>query len=107
MSFASSRRIMFSSLVVLLIISLLHIWLCCDCQAGAMRIFPGNGVGEEKGRHQMKARKSNEDLFRKFFNGRAFAFNRTAKGFDESKRRVPSCPDPLHNKQKTGGILVS
>ena len=86
---------MFCSLVILFIISLLHIWLC---QAGAMRIFPGSAVGEEKERHLMKPRKSNGDSFRKFFNGRSFGFNRTGKGFDDDKRTVPSCPDPLHNK---------
>lgn len=42
-------------------------------------------------------KKSKEDLFHKYFNGRAFGFNKTEKGFEDNKRRVPSCPDPLHN----------
>ncbi|KAK9276765.1 hypothetical protein L1049_006301 [Liquidambar formosana] len=99
MSYSGGRRIVYPSLVVLLMISVLQIWVCCDCQAGAIRIFPGNSVA--KGREvvqDMKDKKSKEELFHKYFNGRAFDFNTSGNGFEESKRRVPSCPDPLHNK---------
>lgn len=41
---------------------------------------------------------SKEEQLRKYFNERAsYGSNTTEKGFEDSKRRVPSCPDPLHN----------
>ncbi|XP_059453351.1 CLAVATA3/ESR (CLE)-related protein 43 [Corylus avellana] len=104
MSFAGSRRLMMSSTTaVLLIISVLQIWLCCEypCQAGAIRILPGNGMAAKLIRESSKLgsmdKKSKEELFRKYFNATSFALNKTHTGFEESKRRVPSCPDPLHN----------
>ncbi|KAK8582764.1 hypothetical protein V6N13_069533 [Hibiscus sabdariffa] len=87
--FCSMRSFYSSVLLLLLIIFVLQIWVFCNCQAEAMRIFPGNGVGnDDNGRR---------DLFQKYFNGRSFSFNGTGQGFEEGKRRIPSCPDPLHN----------
>ncbi|XWS34957.1 hypothetical protein CRYUN_Cryun21dG0082200 [Craigia yunnanensis] len=97
MWFFSSRRLLYSSGVVLLIISILQLWVFCDCRAGAMRIFPGNAMRKMTESQGMKENKDKADLFQKYFNGRSFSFNATDKGFEESKRRVPSCPDPLHN----------
>ncbi|OAY47304.1 CLAVATA3/ESR (CLE)-related protein 27 [Manihot esculenta] len=104
MSFASSRRsIMYSSSLVALVVFLifmLQIWVCSDCKAGAIRIFPDNGM-PSKLKHRNITTTDNkatkQDLLRKFFNGRASSFNSSKKGFEENKRRVPSCPDPLHN----------
>uniref|UniRef100_A0A5B7BC09 Putative CLAVATA3/ESR (CLE)-related protein 27 n=1 Tax=Davidia involucrata TaxID=16924 RepID=A0A5B7BC09_DAVIN len=99
MSFAGGRRIMYSSLVVvLLIISVLHIWVFSDCRVGAIRIYPPSSVAEEEESQTMKATKSEGDLFHKYFNGRVSDLNSTQNGFQDNKRRVPSCPDPLHNK---------
>ncbi|CAO2828534.1 unnamed protein product [Amaranthus hypochondriacus] len=43
----------------------------------------------------------NEDLFAKYFDSASYQFLNSSSSstvnFD-SKRRVPSCPDPLHNK---------
>ncbi|KAK8522452.1 hypothetical protein V6N12_056160 [Hibiscus sabdariffa] len=79
----------YSCVLVLLVIFVLQIRVFRDCQAGAIRIFPGNGTeGDDKGRR---------DLFQKYFNGGSFSSNGTDKGFEEGKRRIPSCPDPLHN----------
>ncbi|KAL5726151.1 hypothetical protein ACHQM5_009219 [Ranunculus cassubicifolius] len=40
----------------------------------------------------------NDDLAKKYFSGRGFdSHTTTNKGIEDSKRRVPSCPDPLHN----------
>nr|DAD35351.1 TPA_asm: hypothetical protein HUJ06_005991 [Nelumbo nucifera] len=104
MSYAGGRRLILS-LVVLLIISVLQIWVCSDCKVGAIRIFPGyyNWAKETTEKSDMSVMKKmgkseNEDEFlNKFFNGRAFDFKRNQQGFEESKRRIPSCPDPLHN----------
>ncbi|MFS7993279.1 hypothetical protein Hanom_Chr12g01092221 [Helianthus anomalus] len=40
------------------------------------------------------------ELYKRFFNGRFAHLNSTTvfdKSFQEIKRTVPSCPDPLHN----------
>ncbi|KAI4357818.1 hypothetical protein L6164_001742 [Bauhinia variegata] len=97
---AGGRRLLYVSVVVLLIFSVLQMWVCChhSCQAGAIRIFPTNAVAEVKISHGILDKKSKEDLLHKYFSGRTFGpSNRTDNSFDESKRRVPSCPDPLHN----------
>ncbi|OVA04989.1 hypothetical protein BVC80_1211g53 [Macleaya cordata] len=109
MSLAGGRRSFMFSLVFLLIISVLQIWVCCDnCKVGAIRIFPANNWANhhhyDKFLSEKKMKKNSEEMFKRFFNGgaagrRDFDFNRTEKsGFEDSKRRVPSCPDPLHNK---------
>ncbi|KAJ6356888.1 hypothetical protein OIU78_004891 [Salix suchowensis] len=49
MSFGSSRRLMCSSsLVVVLVIFVLQIWVCsdCNCKAGAIRLLQENGFGK-------------------------------------------------------------
>ncbi|OAY31320.1 hypothetical protein MANES_14G102600v8 [Manihot esculenta] len=104
MSFSSSRRsIMYSSSLLVLVVFLifvLQIWVCSDCKAGAIRIFPDNGMAPNLKQRNISTtdnKDSKEDLFHKFFNGRQYSFNTTKKGFEENKRRVPSCPDPLHN----------
>lgn len=84
----SRRRLLYLSLVVLLVTTLLQV------EVEAIRVLPaGNDVANVEF-------KSKEDLFNKYFSGRSTSFgpnNTTKKGFDEIKRRVPSCPDPLHN----------
>ncbi|XP_050374794.1 CLAVATA3/ESR (CLE)-related protein 27 [Argentina anserina] len=116
MSFAGGRRrrqFRYSSLaVVLIVMSVLQIWVCSDdryCRAGAIRVLPppdGNvnqhhhlHVSSDHHEEHGKKKASKEELFRKFFSGISSAskFNSTDKGFEDSKRRVPSCPDPLHN----------
>ena len=107
MSFSSSRRILCSSsstvVVVLVSLVVLQIWVCCDsCKAGAIRIFPENAMAvAELKRESTKGKvlMSREEVFHKYLRGKSYVngLNKTEKGFDESKRRVPSCPDPLHN----------
>lgn len=84
MLFVCRRRVLYFSLMVLLMVTVL---LCC--QVEAIRVFPSNNAVDNK---------SKEDLLRKYFSGRTFGLNKgSQEGFDESKRKVPSCPDPLHN----------
>ncbi|KAJ6768677.1 CLAVATA3/ESR (CLE)-RELATED PROTEIN 27 [Salix koriyanagi] len=107
MSFGSHRRVMYStSLVVILVMFVLQVWVCgvSNCKAGAIRLLQENGVSKfkESGNNITTTNnfKSKEEYFRKYFNERgntSRVFNKTEKGFVESKRRVPSCPDPLHN----------
>lgn len=95
MSFSGERRsVVSSSLMVMLIISLLHIWAFSVCRVSATRILQANTEQSQT----MKANKNQADQFHNFFNGRVSDLNKTDKGFQENKRRVPSCPDPLHNK---------
>uniref|UniRef100_A0A2P2JE92 CLAVATA3/ESR CLE-related protein 27 n=1 Tax=Rhizophora mucronata TaxID=61149 RepID=A0A2P2JE92_RHIMU len=103
MSFSSSSRsrIVYSSsssLALLVLVFLyLHIWLCLcpDCKAGATRMLAENGVAAKlKDSHRAPKRLP----LHKFFHGSgASSFNKTEKGLEESKKAVPSCPDPLHN----------
>ncbi|GMI74918.1 CLAVATA3/ESR-RELATED 27 [Hibiscus trionum] len=89
-SSSSRRRVLNSSMavVMLVIIFVLQIWVCGDCcRAGAIRIFPENGT-----RKMVERKVYNTEDIQNYFNGTT-----TDKGFEESKRRVPSCPDPLHN----------
>ncbi|KAJ7943162.1 CLAVATA3/ESR (CLE)-related protein 27 [Quillaja saponaria] len=100
MCFAGGRKLMYLSVVVLLIISVLQMWVFChsSSQVGAIRIFPANAVARVKLNQANVDKKSKkQDLFHKYFSGRSFGPNRPQNGFEESKRRVPSCPDPLHN----------
>ncbi|KAB2610018.1 CLAVATA3/ESR (CLE)-related protein 27 [Pyrus ussuriensis x Pyrus communis] len=107
MSFAGCWRLLHSSLLVILVVSALQIWVCCDCRAGAIRVFPGNTdnviskvqVEAERNMMEKKSKTSTEALFQKYFGGSTSSsnFNKTEKGHEESKRRVPSCPDKLHN----------
>ncbi|GMP83304.1 hypothetical protein CsSME_00037266 [Camellia sinensis var. sinensis] len=92
MWFSGGRSLIYSSLVVLFLIITTYF-----STVGAIRIHPPpppppNGVAI--------AKQTQNDLFQKYFHGRAYDLNNntTQSGFQDSKRRVPSCPDPLHNK---------
>nr|QLJ82594.1 clavata3/endosperm 27 [Panax ginseng] len=90
MSFSGGKRtssIMYSSLVVLLIIPMLHIWAF---KVRAIRI-----LAEEAQTGKDQTQTDDQYIFRKFFNVTLSHLNNTLQ---ENKRRVPSCPDPLHNK---------
>lgn len=103
MSLAGGRRVfLYFFMVALLILSALQIWVCPhDCKAGAARVFPGfhyNATSPKGTTPLKKKEKKSQELFDKLFNGRKdLNLNKTKKGFEDSKRRVPSCPDPLHN----------
>ncbi|GLT34454.1 hypothetical protein SLA2020_089660 [Shorea laevis] len=98
MTCVGRRKSLYFSAVVLLIIFTLQIWACCEYRTGTMRIFPGNGVAPKTTAESQGMTKERKDkMVRKLLNGRSFGLNRTDEGFEESKRRVPSCPDPLHN----------
>ncbi|KAL0538747.1 hypothetical protein IC582_022904 [Cucumis melo] len=103
-SSSSSSTSAFAILILILWVS--QIWVCCHCQARASRIFPPppppppspphttdkSLPGEEKDN-------AKNELLQKYFNSRAFDrhHHRHDEGFEDSKRKIPSCPDPLHN----------
>ncbi|EXB97038.1 hypothetical protein L484_014649 [Morus notabilis] len=111
MSLAGDRRrvVLYFCVVALLIVPMSQIWLCRECcKAGAARLLRGDdatwkveqidgGDSTAMGYSNDHKKSSEEEFFDRFFNGRNLNFNQTEKGFEESKRRVPSCPDPLHN----------
>lgn len=112
MSLAGERRrvVLYFCVVALLIVPMSEIWVCREyhCKAAAARLLPGeDGAtwkvkqidGGDDDDHQHHKKSSEEEFFQRFYNnnGRDLNFNLTEKGFEETKRRVPSCPDPLHN----------
>lgn len=92
-----------------LFIFVFQIWVCSDCQAEAVRIFPATSTKlinkattNFTSASSMTTKSFKQDLIHKYFHGRAFNINTTTthrddKGFEQDKRRVPNCPDPLHN----------
>lgn len=91
----------------MIIMLVLQIWVCRDCQVGAIRIF---STPNEVEKQQMVTKNNKSykegDLVRKYFGGSAFNFSRTEKGIADDKRRVPSCPDPLHNQLVSRIIII-
>ncbi|KAK1320997.1 hypothetical protein QJS10_CPA03g00513 [Acorus calamus] len=72
-------RSLLLSLTILLFFFAFHGWVST---AGAVRIFPVKEWAREKEREASSLNFTGGDHNR----------------FDDSKRRVPSCPDPLHNR---------
>lgn len=79
-------------LPLLMVISFLHILDSGQTKVGAIRILPQHMEAPSP-------EKSHTEIFRQYFNGRVSSnLNSTGNGsFFDSKRRIPSCPDPLHN----------
>ncbi|KAK1380896.1 hypothetical protein POM88_027640 [Heracleum sosnowskyi] len=99
------------SLTYFLIITFLFIWLRTPCKVEASRMLQEQkeAIGDTKRlmteedhvKIQGTRKISTEvEHFREFFRGRAAAASdlNKDKGFEDNKRRVPSCPDALHNK---------
>ncbi|KAH6771435.1 hypothetical protein C2S52_016238 [Perilla frutescens var. hirtella] len=102
MSFSGGRRPLYSSsLAMLLIISLLHIWISGQSTAvAAIRIFPQRvaAANDEDGRITEAPVKNQTEIFREYFKSKLSDLNITTNGtYADYKRRIPSCPDPLHN----------
>ncbi|KAF3431867.1 hypothetical protein FNV43_RR26603 [Rhamnella rubrinervis] len=97
MSFAGDRRLLYRYLVLFLVVlPVMQIWVCHDCKVEALRSFPGNDMAKKVVAGEKKS-KEEDDVFDKFFGGKDLNFSSNGNGFEESKRKVPSCPDPLHN----------
>ncbi|KAK4763856.1 hypothetical protein SAY87_013294 [Trapa incisa] len=100
MQFSSIRvRRRISSIAALLIIILSLLLRIYACRASASPPLPGTISGK------VTKKMVSDDLLRKYFPGsvhsldsrRRMIVDRRGGGFQESKRNVPSCPDPLHN----------
>ncbi|MFS8021861.1 hypothetical protein Hanom_Chr16g01432441 [Helianthus anomalus] len=105
MSFSGRKRrsTMYSILLLLIIFSLLQIWVfstdCCRVRATRIPSSPSTSLSTSKDSDKIKRL----ELYRKYFNGRSKQKMNTTtgskgkKGFQENNRKVPSCPDALHN----------
>ncbi|KAK9272404.1 hypothetical protein L1049_002776 [Liquidambar formosana] len=95
------RRIMLSSLAIMLTFSIFQVLICCNGMVEAIRITKEENkwaTTENESKYKKNIMNDKEELFSKFFNGGALDPNKTQRGFQEIKRKVPTCPDPLHNK---------
>jgi len=101
MVFSGGKRFLHLSLVVLFGVTVLQMWVCLhSCEVGAIRVLPSNAMAKVKYGHGIEEdEKVKEDLLHKYLSGSTFGVinNGTQNRFDENKRTVPSCPDPLHN----------
>ncbi|KZV25324.1 hypothetical protein F511_24420 [Dorcoceras hygrometricum] len=83
-SSGGKRQVLPSCITLFLVISTVHTWDSCQSKVGAVRTFP------EQAPSPSPPPKNQAKFSRERFNGR----NGT---FLDYKRRIPSCPDPLHN----------
>ncbi|ESQ32898.1 hypothetical protein EUTSA_v10005195mg [Eutrema salsugineum] len=83
-----------SLLMVILLSSLLHLF-CLNSRGGAFRVFPETSTSTVSPGPD----NSQGDLMKKYFGAGKFppVDSLAGKGISDSKRTVPSCPDPLHN----------
>ncbi|KAK4410316.1 UNVERIFIED_CONTAM: hypothetical protein Scaly_0127400 [Sesamum calycinum] len=99
MSFSGGKRPLYSSslALLLLLISLVHIWVSGQTTAEAIRILAEEGQSMEP--PPPAPGKNQTEIFREYFNSRLSDLNSTTTNatFVDYKRRIPSCPDPLHN----------
>ncbi|GFP84651.1 hypothetical protein PHJA_000609000 [Phtheirospermum japonicum] len=111
MSFPGRKRPFYPSSpgLLLLIISLVHVWISSQNQAGAIRVFPAQRLlsAAQASQYSMEPpppppMRNQAEISADYFNGRDSSdlnsTTTTANGtFLDYKRRIPSCPDPLHN----------
>ncbi|WOH13362.1 hypothetical protein DCAR_0832872 [Daucus carota subsp. sativus] len=101
MSFCGQKRscsfIYSSSLILFLVVTFLHIRP--HAQVEASRMLQALKEPYDHVKIQGMTKISIEaNHFREFFKGRGAPDVDKDKGFEDNKRRVPSCPDALHNK---------
>ncbi|MFS7959659.1 hypothetical protein Hanom_Chr08g00693661 [Helianthus anomalus] len=96
MSFSGTRIFL---IIILLVLQIWPLNTGC-CRVIATRTSPPSPPSlpppppPQKDSDEIKRSK----LYKRFFNGRYSRLNNTKdKSFQDDKRRVPSCPDPLHN----------
>ncbi|CAN8266489.1 unnamed protein product [Cochlearia groenlandica] len=80
----------FSLLMVILLSSLVYLF-CLTSKIGAIRVFRETPT--------KSTANNQEDLMKKYFGAGKLSpvDSLVGKGIGDSKRTVPSCPDPLHN----------
>ncbi|RWW65693.1 hypothetical protein BHE74_00026983, partial [Ensete ventricosum] len=89
-----ARRRRTGAAVVLCLVLLSSFWLLFDSRAVAIRTFPADSSADGTDRTPFVRRRS-VPLDDSPPPGTAAASE--GGGLEDTKRRVPSCPDPLHN----------
>ncbi|KZV19501.1 hypothetical protein F511_06363 [Dorcoceras hygrometricum] len=99
-----SRILAHPSLVFLLIISLFHVRALGPNKAEAIRVLAvhdSSAATHETETSKMESSppsRNQTQIFKDYFKERVSDLNRTEDGrFLDYKRKIPSCPDPLHN----------
>ncbi|CAN8291413.1 unnamed protein product [Cochlearia groenlandica] len=93
------RDIMLTFSIALLLISLLQILLFHEGQQ-VKELSEVNQFVKDRNTLGSKNKKIDDDdvqerLIQRYFKGRSFGLNHTI--FEDSYRKIPSAPDPLHN----------
>ncbi|KAJ8460524.1 hypothetical protein OPV22_033450 [Ensete ventricosum] len=81
-----------SGVVVLCLVLLMSFSLCFDCRKVAIRTFPADSNAYGRERRPVIGRRPVP------IGAPMLPATVEGDGLEESKRRVPSCPDPLHNR---------
>ncbi|RZS21372.1 hypothetical protein BHM03_00054023 [Ensete ventricosum] len=81
-----------SGVVVLCLVLLMSFSLCFDCRKVAIRTFPADSNAYGRERRPVIGRRPVP------IGAPMLPATAEGDGLEESKRRVPSCPDPLHNR---------
>ncbi|KAF8096403.1 hypothetical protein N665_0309s0029 [Sinapis alba] len=94
MTHARERRS--STLLMFIILSSLLFLISVNSRIGAIRVFPETPATTSS---PAPTNNDQEDPMAKYFGGGKFApaDSSLGEGFSDSKRTVPSGPDPLHN----------
>ncbi|CAH2033939.1 unnamed protein product [Thlaspi arvense] len=91
------RDILLTFCVALLLISLFQIWLFRE---GQVRELSEEDQLRKDGSTLVSKNKKDDNvqrLYQRYFKGSSFGLNNTHTRFEDSNRKIPSAPDPLHN----------
>ncbi|KAF8098165.1 hypothetical protein N665_0272s0031 [Sinapis alba] len=93
------RDVLLTFFVALLLIFLFQVWLFREGQV--RELSEDNHLGRDRNTFVSKNKKDDDDvqrLFQRYFKGSSFGLNNNSNTrFEDSDRKIPSSPDPLHN----------
>ncbi|CAF1928228.1 BnaC05g50720D [Brassica napus] len=93
------RDVLLTFSVALLLIFLFQVWLFREGQV--RELSEDNHLGRDRNTLVSKNKKDDDDvqrLFQRYFKGSSFGLNNNSSTrFEDSDRKIPSSPDPLHN----------
>ncbi|CAN6887946.1 hypothetical protein Bca4012_071673 [Brassica carinata] len=93
------RDVLLTFSVALLLIFLFQVWLFREGQV--RELSEDSHLGRDRNTLVSKNKKDDDDvqrLFQRYFKGSSFGLNNNSNTrFEDSDRKIPSSPDPLHN----------
>ncbi|XP_033136304.1 CLAVATA3/ESR (CLE)-related protein 43 [Brassica rapa] len=94
------RDVLLTFYVALLLIFLFQVWLFREGQV--RELSEDNHLGRDRNTLVSKNKKDDDDvqrLFQRYFKGSSFGLNNNNSNtrFEDSDRKIPISPDPLHN----------